>query len=102
VPVIVTDAGEFAAATYVAVQLPPDNVQELVLKEPPAPPSLNAIAPVGVVGEFDVSDTEIVIVAVPPEFNELGLDEINVLVGSGVFELVELVFVWLVANARIL
>ena len=49
--------GEFVEAVYDVAQLPDDKVHELGLNDPPEPPSFQVTAPVGVVGELDVSFT---------------------------------------------
>jgi hypothetical protein len=103
---MVTVAGEFVEVVYVTVQLPPDNVHEVVPNVPSALLSLNKTVPVGVTGEFDVSTTDMVSVTEPPPLTVPELDVIDVLVGCNAFVVeelfvveldVELVLVWLSA-----
>lgn len=60
---------EFGApvgGVYDVVHVPDDRVHVEVLNEPPELPSLHDIFPLGVVGEFDVSDTvEVSVIAFP-------------------------------------
>jgi len=61
-------------AVYATVHVPVANVQEVGLKVPPTPPSLQVIVPVGEVGELDVSVTVVVKVTWPPADTEFGFD----------------------------
>ena len=63
-------------------QLPPDNVQEVGSKVPPALLSLNNRVPLGVVGELELSAVDIVNKIVVPEFIVLWFGEIVVFVVS--------------------
>jgi hypothetical protein len=58
--------------------------------------SLNETVPVGVTGEFEVSDTVIVSVTEPPPLTVLGLATIDVVVECNVFDVEELFVVELV------
>ena len=62
---------------------PEERVHVPELNEPPAPPSLHAIVPVGVVGDPLVSSTSAVKVTVPPVVVEAGFGETAVDVGCG-------------------
>ena len=66
--VIVTDEGGLEEDMYDVVQLPSDKVHEVESKVPPALLSLNNTVPLGVVGELEVSVTDIVSMIVAPEF----------------------------------
>jgi len=59
---------------YVDVQIPNDNVQDAVLNVPPALPSLSNIVPDGVVGEIELSETDIESVTCTPAFTVVGFD----------------------------
>lgn len=77
-----TDEGELEEGVYDIVHPPSDKVQEVESKAPPPLLSLNNIVPLGVVGEFEVSVTDIVNVIAVPEFTVLEFGEIAVVVGS--------------------
>ncbi len=83
---------------YVDVQLPDDNVQEDGLNVPPALPSPKDMVPEGVVGEIELSETDIESVACPPVFTVVEFDTTAVVV-SGSDVLVEFVDVPLSAIA---
>jgi hypothetical protein len=76
---------ELEEGVYDVVQLPSDKVQEAESKVPPALLSLNNTVPLGVVGEFEVSVTDIVSVIVVPEFMVLEFGDIDVPVSSSRF-----------------
>lgn len=55
--VIAIEFGAPVDGVYDVVHMPDDMVHVEELKEPPALPSFHDTVPLGVVGEFDVSDT---------------------------------------------
>lgn len=80
---------------YDVVHVPDDKVHDDELNEPPAPPSLHDTVPLGVVGEFDVSDTvEVNVIAFPgtkdAEFGVMATDVVWIvsMVSGSVPELV--------------
>ena len=79
------DEGGLAETAYDMEQPPPDNVQEVGSKVPPALLSLNNIVPVGVVGELELSAVDILNMTVVPEFIVLIFGEIVVIVVSSRF-----------------
>lgn len=89
---------EFGAlddGVYDVVHVPDDTVHDDELNEPPAPPSLHDTVPLGVVGEFDVSDTvEVNVIAFPgtkdAEFGVMATDVVWIvsMVSGSVPELV--------------
>ena len=62
---IVITFGGFPDAVYNAAHVPEESVHEVTLKLPPALPSLHETVPIGTVGEFDESLTNITNFAVP-------------------------------------
>ncbi len=81
------------------VQLPDDNAHDAGLNVPPAPLSFNNIAPVGVVGEDEVSVTVIANVTGAPGLVAEELGENSTAVESGVLEIDVLL---LLVNTRLL
>jgi hypothetical protein len=67
---------------YDVVQPTFDNVQDVGLNVPPALLSLNNTVPLGVVGELEVSVTDMVNVVVAPEFIVVEFGKIDVVVES--------------------
>ena len=66
VAVIAIEFGAPVDGVYDVVHMPDDRVHVEELKEPPALPSLHDTVPLGVVGEFDVSDTvDVNVIAFP-------------------------------------
>ena len=71
---------ELMAAVYETSQLPDESVHEEGLKVPPALLSVSVTIPAGIVGELEVSETNIVNVTDPPAVVLLELDVMVTLV----------------------